>query len=144
VRGHCGATPARAFYTCSCGHLFGVLLLLTSPNTHAAKTFLPRLPGKCVSAGVAFHARLECTRSHHLGARPLSESETFFVKSNRKRGQSANEPIAHCQQCYFSKHPSPTKNKKRSDSARLLRNSLSNPLQQAAPAKTTPLTPIGA
>jgi hypothetical protein len=27
---------------------------------------------------------------------------------------------------------------------RLLRNSLSNPLQQAAPAKTTPLTPIGA
>jgi hypothetical protein len=70
-----------------------------------------------------------------------ARARPFLLKATEKEGSQQTSLLRTASSVIFQNiQPS----KKRSDSASSLRNSLSNPLQQAAPAKTTPLTPIGA
>lgn len=120
ARGHCGTTPARAFYTCSCGHLFWRFTAFNKSTPLLQKPFCHRCLGNACVRELPFtpaSSALALITSRCPPSLCERASETFFVKSNRKSRQSANEPIAHCQQCYFSKHRFHQSSKKRSDSA---------------------------
>lgn len=142
-RGHCGATPAPAFYTCSCGHLFWRFTAFNKSTPLLQKPFCHRCLGNACVRELPFTpassalALITSVPALSLRARP------FLLKATEKAGSQQTSLLRTASSVIFQNIVF-TSQVKSEATRHLLCNSLSNPLQQATRAKTTPLTPIGA